>query len=73
MTQPYLSHRRWLLHAQAVSAAPAASFKSICRTDDLESFTPESPPTRKLPQNGCYVRVGDYPPGTRIYSSDHLW
>ena len=27
MTQPYLSHRRWLLHAEAVSAAPAASFK----------------------------------------------
>jgi hypothetical protein len=22
---------------------------------------PESPPTRKLPQNGCNVRVGDQP------------
>ena len=28
MTQPYLSYRCWLLRAQAVSAAPAASFKS---------------------------------------------
>jgi len=26
VTQPYLSYRRLLLHAQAVSAAPAASF-----------------------------------------------
>ena len=32
MTQPYLSYRCWLLHAQAVSAAPAASFKSANRT-----------------------------------------
>jgi hypothetical protein len=31
VTQPYLSYRRWLLHAQAVSAAPAASFKSSSR------------------------------------------
>jgi hypothetical protein len=29
VTQPYLSYRCWLLHAQAVSAAPAASFKSF--------------------------------------------
>jgi hypothetical protein len=32
---------------------------SACPTDDLGSFTPESPPNRKLPQNRCNVRVGD--------------
>jgi hypothetical protein len=25
----------------------------------------ELPPTRKLPQSGCYVRVGDHPTGTQ--------
>jgi hypothetical protein len=29
VTQPYLSRYRRLLHAKAVSAAPAASFKSL--------------------------------------------
>jgi hypothetical protein len=31
VTQPYLSYRCWLFRAQAVSAAPAASFKSVNR------------------------------------------
>jgi hypothetical protein len=37
VTQPYLSYRRLLLHAQAVSAAPAASFKSAFRTGGFPS------------------------------------
>ena len=38
MTQPYLSYRCWLLHAQAVSAAPAASFEPVFRplAEDIE-------------------------------------
>jgi hypothetical protein len=34
-----------------------------------QSFAPESPATRKLPQNGGNVRVGDNPPGTRTAPS----
>jgi len=37
VTQPYLSYRCWLLHAQAVSAAPAASFKPTIRPSGLLS------------------------------------
>ena len=41
MTQPYLSHRCWLLHAKAVSAAPAASFKSVIQTSEFHTFVGE--------------------------------
>jgi hypothetical protein len=34
VTQPYLSYRCWLFRAQAVSAAPAASFKPTLLPSD---------------------------------------
>ena len=48
MTQPYLSYRCWLLRAQAVSAAPAASFKSLFRTS-VRSQVMRTKPIRHQP------------------------